>query len=170
MFAVRVADMSLLVTRFLVVSDAYTKHASLVSPYQWRVFLLLMMPVVNTCHSDLSISDACSKYASLITSYQWRVFTRHWCTLITDARTVTRLLRVTDRLDASLIAFSGIVGHSDARWMVDSNLVASLRLLHREQQIDINQYAATVQLRLFATYDSWSKKNLFLPWWVCLVK
>jgi hypothetical protein len=57
-----------------------------------------------------AISDAYWIHASLFKDYQWRVFTRHWYALITDARTVTRLLRVTDKpLDASLISFSGIV-------------------------------------------------------------
>jgi hypothetical protein len=81
-------------------------------------------------------------YASVTEGYQWRVFsvrvadkgisvtrflcTRHWCALITDAKTVMRLFRVTDDcLEASLISFFGIVSTS----MAASKIVSPRRNL-----------------------------------------
>jgi hypothetical protein len=76
--------------------------------YQWRI---------------LAVRDTDKGYQWRVLDmrrYQWRVLdthvadkglsVRHWFALITNARTVTRLFRVTnDCLDASLIRFSGIV-------------------------------------------------------------
>jgi hypothetical protein len=48
------------------------------------------------------------------------------------------------KLEHVHMMFKLSLGHSNARWMVVSNLVASLRSLHREQQINTNQNAAIV--------------------------
>ena len=81
--------------------------------YIYRVILdVYRVIVVFFCFSKIVIIDASWLDMSLIEGYQWRVFTRHWYALITDATSVTRILRVTESpLHASLITFSGIVSY-----------------------------------------------------------
>jgi hypothetical protein len=64
-----------------VLSDTLDKHESLISNYQWRIFLvcvthisLFVTRVTTTCRWYRLISDAGSHSVSLIWIYQWRVF------------------------------------------------------------------------------------------------
>jgi len=98
------------------ISDTLDRHESLISNYQWRIFLvcvthisLFVTCVTTTCRWYRLISDAGSHSVSLIWIYQWRVF----------PFSVTRILNKRHSISLSVTRLT-VIGDACSRyqWLV----------------------------------------------------